>query len=132
MLQATLKEKSMASREYVLRSVTFDAYSYFRIELLTLNDVPLPIWGRETAKRENKSTSSPQLFFMKIRLHEHPLSKKILRTVDPSHERSICISASPIVRLKQTEREIQLIISSSPSMNCPSKKSSPETQSRKE
>jgi hypothetical protein len=28
---------------YVLRSVTFDAYSYFRIELLTLNDVPLPI-----------------------------------------------------------------------------------------
>jgi hypothetical protein len=69
---------------------------------------------------------------MKIWLHEHPLSKKISRTVDPSHERSICISASPIVRLKQTEREIQLIISSSPSMNCPSKKSSPETQSRKE
>ena len=61
MLQATLKVKFMASREYVLRSVTFDAY--FWIELLTLNDVPLPIWGRETAKRENKSTSSPQLFF---------------------------------------------------------------------
>lgn len=86
-------------------------------------------------KQQNEKISPlhlPNFFFMKIRLHEHPLSKKISRTVDPSHERSICISASPIVRLKQTEREIQLIISSSPSMNCPSKKSSPETQSRKE
>jgi len=32
---------------------------------LQLNDVLLPIWGRETAKRENNSTSSSQTIFMK-------------------------------------------------------------------